>query len=55
MGNYRMIRNPKPDGPSCVYTGEDQIFDESKFIPVPVKKGKFMGQLVWVLPVQFAG
>ncbi|ELT91970.1 hypothetical protein CAPTEDRAFT_183693 [Capitella teleta] len=40
LGNYRMVRNPEENGPSCVYTGEKPDYsDGNKFVPVPVKKG----------------
>ena len=35
-----MIRNPKPEGPLIIFTGSSDEYDMSKFINVPVKKGK---------------
>ncbi|XP_013388645.1 phytanoyl-CoA dioxygenase domain-containing protein 1-like [Lingula anatina] len=37
--NYRMIRNPDKDGPPLKFTGAEPKYDDSKFIPGPVKKG----------------
>ena len=39
IGDYRMVRNTKPDGPSCVFTAENPDYGKSKLVPVPVKKG----------------
>ena len=39
LGDFRMIRNPEPDGKSCVFTGERPTHDDKAFVPAPVKKG----------------
>ena len=41
INNLRMIRNKATDGPSCVFTAETPTYDQSKLVPVPVKKGNF--------------
>ncbi|RDD45330.1 Phytanoyl-CoA dioxygenase domain-containing protein 1 [Trichoplax sp. H2] len=35
----RMIKNPDPNGSSVIFTGGIEDFEESKFVPLPVKKG----------------
>ena len=37
-----MLRNPDPNGPSVKFTGPIESFDESKGVPVPVKKGHYL-------------
>ena len=39
LGDYRMLRNPESEGPSCIYSGEQPKYDDSLFVKVPVKKG----------------
>ena len=38
-GDYRMIRNPEKEGPSCIFTGTKPTYDDSQFVCAPVKKG----------------
>ena len=42
LGNYRMVRNPAEEGPSCVYTGEKPNYEEldANYVAVPIKKGQ---------------
>lgn len=42
-----MVRSTQPDGPTCVYKGEKPTFEDSKFIPVPVKKGNWICHCWW--------
>ncbi|KAK2146330.1 hypothetical protein NP493_3706g00004 [Ridgeia piscesae] len=42
INNLRMIRNKATDGPSCVFTAETPTYDQSKLVPVPVKKGSLI-------------
>ena len=41
IGDYRMVRNTKPDGPSCVYTTDNPDYGKTNWVAVPVKKGIF--------------
>ena len=41
-GNYRMVRNPKDEGPTCIYTGNKTEYEADKFIPATVKKGNVL-------------
>lgn len=36
----KMVRNPSKNGPVTIFTAPPDEFDDSKFVPVPVKKGK---------------
>ena len=41
LGQYRMVKNEdETSAQTCIFIGEKPEYDESKFIPVPVKKGK---------------
>ena len=46
-GNRRMIRFPnKQEGdPGTTFTGTQETFDQSKFVPGQVKKGKYQSKL----------
>ena len=46
-GNRRMIRFPnKQEGdPGTTFTGTQENFDQSKFVPGQVKKGKYQSKL----------
>ncbi len=37
-----MIRNPDSDSPPTIFTAPPDDFDDSKFVPVPIKKGDYM-------------
>lgn len=37
--SLRMIRNPDINGPSTIFTGERETYDDEKFIAAPIKKG----------------
>ena len=41
VDDYRMVRNKATDGPACVFTAKQPKYDQSKVVPVPVKKGNF--------------
>ena len=48
LGNYRMVRNTDSSSSlTCVFTGEKQTYDQSKFIPVPVKRGEIIVLCIW--------
>ena len=47
LGQYRMVKNEdETSAQTCVFIGEKQEYDDTKFVPLPVKKGELGSSLV---------